>query len=534
MTMVAGPSDPATWKGDAVPTATVALVAGIAAWVAFRMLDPALLHVSTFDFWFESDAPAIAKQLSDRFALDHDRANRHPLFALILYPVLYVLRRVVHLDTPAALGVTYAGLAALWSGMFFGFLRLTGLRRREAMLFTTLALCSASAIFWLPVPETFAPAALTLLIALAALAWHEQTGRLSWIACVLIAAVTVSMTLTNGVAGFCLCLVVLGWKRGLLAFGSALVVVAAAQVLEHSAFPHTTYFFLPVSRESAYLFNPLAGSLADRLAGFFLRGMVLPPMEQGYAGYLSVQQSSVTSAPLFVVLAWVLWGGLLVAGVTGLMRSGRARLRITLVAVLVSQLVLALVFGQETFVYALQSGPLLVALAAFGAFTPQRRWVLGGAALLVALAAVVNIGRFSEAARLLHHRHDYSRAYAQALLDRTGVSELVVLGLPPASSQGLVAPAVRQVRDPRPLDRVPRFDSLRIERQGWQLMYEHWSEANLDQMRRAGARYFATAYSHGLRNSSAVRGYLEAHGTPVVRTPDWAIYALRPPADSAR
>ncbi len=495
------------------------------------MLAPAILHVSTFDYWFESDAPAISKQLSDRLVLDNERANRHPLFTPVMYAVLYVARHLPGLDKVAAMGLAFAGLAALWAGLFFLVLRRVGLRRVEALMFTALALAGSSAIFWFPVPETFAPAALTLLVALAALVWHEQTGRLSWIGCVLISALTLSMTVTNAVAGFLVCLVVLGWKRGLTAIGSSLVLVAVGQFVSRLVFPHTAYFFLPEARESAYLLSPLAGSMSDRVAGFFLHGLLIPPIQQGYAGYLSVQQAF-SSVPLPVLLGWGLWVVLLAAGILGLRRSGRPKLAIVLIGVLASQLALVLVFGQETFVYALQSGPLLVALAAFGCLTPFRRLVLGGAAALALLAVVENGRRFTEAAGLLRHRFDSARQYAQALSVRTGPNELIVLGLPPAASEGVIAAPVRRVREPGMLGRIPRFDSLPVVRKGWHLHYEHWSRETLEQMHRAGALYFASEYPYGIRSDTAVRGYLDAHGRLLESTPDWVIYELRSPADT--
>ena len=522
------------WKREAAWAALIALVAGIATWTAFRMLAPAIVHASTFDYWFESDAPAITTQLSDRFALENERANRHPLFTPAMYPVPYALRHLANFDKVAAVGLTYAGLAALWSALFFLLLRLIGLRRVEAITFTALALAGASAVFWFPVPETFAPAALTLLVALAALVWHEQTGRLSWIACVLVGALTLSITVTNAVAGFLVCLVVLGWKRGLTAIGSALALVAAGQFVARLVFPHLAYFFLPGGEieTSAYLLNPLAGSLGDRLAGFFLHGLIVPPLQQGYAGYLSVQQAF-ASVPGPVLLGWGLWLVLLAAGILGLRKGGRPKLAAVLICVLASQLALVLVFGQETFLYVLQSGPLLVALAAFGCLTPFRRWVLGGAAVLAVLAAVENGRRFTEAAGLLRHRFAGARAYAQALSVRTGADDLIVLGLPPAAAYGWIAPPLR-VRAPYALTLIPRFDSLRLARKGWHLHYERWSRDALEQMRRAGARYFASEYGFGIQHDTAMQRYLDAHGRLLERTPDWVIYALQPRADTAQ
>jgi hypothetical protein len=522
------------WNQDAVWAVLIALAAGLATWFAFRMLVPPILHVSTFDYWFESDAPAIVNQLTDRFALDNKRAHRHPLFTLALYPVVFALDRLAGLDLVVALGLIYSGLAVLWATLFFLFLRLGGLRTLDAGIFTLLALVSAAAIFWLPVPETFTPAALTVLIALVAVGWHGRVSPLSWIACTVIAAVTLSMTVTNGVAGVLACLVVLGWKRGVTAVGASLALVAAGQFVERLLFPHTVAFFLPVSQEAAYVFNPLAGSIGDRLAGFFLHGILIPPIQQAYTGYLSVQRTGLASMPPSVLIGWALWLVLLGAGVLGLCRARSWTLAMVLLGVLTSQLAFVLVFGQETFVYALQSAPLLVVVAAFGCFSPFRRAVLIGAVILVVLATVENGRRFSEAAGFLHDRYESARAYARALRVRTTPADLIVIGLPPAAAEGLVVPPVGSVRPPETLGRVPMFPSLTDARNGWQLHYEQWSDSMLDEMRRAGARYFASQYPYGMRRHESIQRYLDTHGTLLERTPDWVIYALRPPGDAAR
>ena len=170
-------------------------------------------------------------------------------------------------------------------------------------------------------------------------------------------------------------------------------------------------------------------------------------------------------------------------------------------------------------------------LTAEAAVPAWRRWVLGGAAILTVLAAVVNGGRFAEAAGLLQHRYDGARAYAEALNARTGPDDLIVLGLQPAAALGWVA---KRVRKPVTLDRIPRFDSLRVVRKGWPLFYEHWSPEALDSLRRAGARFFASEYGYGIRTDTAVQRYLDANGRLLGRTPDWVIYALQPAVDTAQ
>jgi hypothetical protein len=114
----------------------------------------------------------------------------------------------------------------------------------------------------------------------------------------------------------------------------------------------------------------------------------------------------------------------------------------------------------------------------------------------------------------------------------TTPADLIVVGLPPAAAYGWIAP--EGIRAARPLTLLPQFESLRTPRKGWHFHYERWSDAALDEMRRAGARYFASQYAYGMQNHPSIRQYLNTHGALIEGTPDWAIYALRPLASAGR
>jgi hypothetical protein len=232
-----------------------------------------------------------------------------------------------------------------------------------------------------------------------------------------------------------------------------------------------------------------------------------------------------SSASPLVLVGWGVWIVLLVAGFVGLRRAGRPKLGAVLLGVLASQLAFALIFGLETFLYVLQSGPLLIVVAAFGCLTPWRRWVLCCAAGLALLAAMENGRRFTEAASLLRHRYESARAYVEALSVLTRPTDPIVLGLPPAAAYGWVAPPVSTGKLVR-LTLLPQFESVPVARKGWHLHYERWSADALEQLRQAGARYFASNYGYGIQTDTDVRRYLSAHGMLLEGTPEWVIYAL--------
>src|SRR5262249_15576608 len=126
-----------------------------------------ILHYSTFDFWFESDPPAFLDQMESRMADHHFRTRRHPLWSLVVYPIVQAVAWIFSLSIEHAIVVVMALAAAAWAGVIFVILRLMGLQRAVVSLFTALATVSAAAVFWLPVPETYTLGALSIVVAVA-------------------------------------------------------------------------------------------------------------------------------------------------------------------------------------------------------------------------------------------------------------------------------------------------------------------------------------------------------------------------------
>ena len=65
-------------------------------------------------------------------------------------------------------------VGGLWIGTLYLLLRLLGCRKLDASIFTILGLSSASAIFWLPVPNSYTWGSLSIMMALALLLFAEQ------------------------------------------------------------------------------------------------------------------------------------------------------------------------------------------------------------------------------------------------------------------------------------------------------------------------------------------------------------------------
>jgi hypothetical protein len=113
--------------------------------------------------------------------------------------------------------------------------------------------------------------------------------------------------------------------------------------------------------------------------------------------FLSVQEAPLGSSGGFGILATAAWAMLLLAGgYAALSRRTEARFTIVVATAILGQLCLHTIYGEETFLYALNYWPLLLIVAPMGTFTPARPAVLGLVALCAAASAVNNLAQFGQ------------------------------------------------------------------------------------------------------------------------------------------
>jgi hypothetical protein len=119
---------------------------------------------------------------------------------------------------------------------------------------------------------------------------------------------------------------------------------------------------------------------------------------------LSVQSSWPGSSGPFAAIAVFAWVGLLAIGAWSAVKgSAPVPWRKFLVLGLAAQLALHVVFGEETFLFAMHFTPLLILLAATGAETRFRRGVLSLATVLLLFGAVNNWQQFTRSLDLAGH-----------------------------------------------------------------------------------------------------------------------------------
>jgi len=363
------------------------------------MLDPVIFHSTAEDTWFEADLPRIYANMTDRQS-NHYRTKVHPLFSLAGYLPVYPIKKVFHVEPIVAVRGVSSIIAGVWAVTLFAVLRLFGCRRFDAALFTSLAAVSASAIFFLTIPETYAFGSLTILLALGTVLMMQERSLPSlWY--VVMSALTLGMTVTNWMAGIFATFASHPWRKSFQITVNALCLVTVLWGAEKFIFP-SAQFFIGDQEERLYINPPESGGPLSSAKSFLFHTMVMPEIK--VVGNtpewpkMITQKSSPGSGTRLGTAAAGLWVALVVLGIWALFRIAPHRpARVVLGLILFGQFVLHLAYGGETFLYSLHFAPLLVILAGLGTQTSARPAVLLLAGGLAVAAAVNNYSQFSKA-----------------------------------------------------------------------------------------------------------------------------------------
>ena len=137
-------------RTDWVIAALLTLSVGMACLFIADMIPAFLLQ--SMDFWFESDT---VREVSNMISTtdDHSRTSVHPLFSILTFIPVYLVKHTLAIPPLQAVLYVTSILGGIWMGTLYLLLRLLGCRTLDACVFTALGLSSASAIFWLPVPN---------------------------------------------------------------------------------------------------------------------------------------------------------------------------------------------------------------------------------------------------------------------------------------------------------------------------------------------------------------------------------------------
>ena len=390
---------------DLLIAGLLAVLAGAAALAGEHRIPAALsLQRDAYDLWFEGDLPRVYALISTRWPDPRYHTRRHPMFILALLPFSKAAQVVLGLNPLDAVRLVMSLVAALWLAALFLLLRLSGCRRLDAALFSVLASVSAGAVFWFSVPETWGLGSVSLLVPLVLLAWARDRHVSAWWYTAASAA-SLSITVTNWMAGIITTFVRWPWRRAIRMTAGALCLVTLLWGAEKLLLPRIQ-FFMTSKNNARYLFQKDSGGPVQITNVFVFHSMVMPSITEHAQSNrpgtptMNIQIAAPGSATLWGRVAVWLWAALLGLGAWGARAAARRQRTFTLALMLtlLGQYAFHLAYGgEETFLYSLHWIPLLIVVASWSTLTRARPLALVLAGMLVVCVAVNNTRQFSGA-----------------------------------------------------------------------------------------------------------------------------------------
>lgn len=392
--------DPPNWRSHRLDVVLIVLLATIAACASYRgsaLLDSSIVDWNTSSTWFEADIPRVYRNVLNRRSDNARSSQLHPLFSITSNALVTVLKVAARIPPLTAVRAYIAIISAAVVSMLYVTLLIVLRDRLAAVVFCALAMTSSTAMFWGIVPETYVLGCLSILFAFLISAIDDRR-RISDVCFVVASSATLSFTITNWMVGFFLASTHRGWKKILMITFSALTIVTLMWLVQSRLFTKADEFSLQsLTRESRYVLATSSGGAYAVTRSFLYHGMIMPAIQNldRYARpewpIMTIQFSDIGSGTFVGVPAAIVWTLLLLCGTFALFRMrGLRRFRIFLALSIAGQLMLHLLYGSDTFLYAMHYVPLLILVASFGASTHLRPFVLVGAVLLMMMIVYNN------------------------------------------------------------------------------------------------------------------------------------------------
>jgi len=252
-------------------------------------------------------------------------------------------------------------------------MRLIGCKKFDSTVFSVLAATSASSIFWFAVPETFALGSISILVSLAFIAF-TRFKKTNWLWYVLLNIFTVSITITNWMAGITVTYLKLTFRKFIITLALALTIVLGVWFIQASLFP-SAHQLIP--NEKLNILMAESGGVLTSLKAVLAHSMVAPDLllrrditVGSSALILSFQGASLGSGSVWGAIALIPWALLLCLSVRSFITANvDSSFRLALVIILVGQVFLHMIYGFEAFLYSIHFLPLLIIFASLTTLT---------------------------------------------------------------------------------------------------------------------------------------------------------------------
>ncbi len=401
-----GPVDGRDWIA-ATLLGCVALA--VACW-AMSHVPESLYRVDSLSSWFQGDQSRLIESLKDRTSNWHYRDSVHPLFSLLAFPPVAILRGLGL--SPLAAGLALIGATAFVSVVLLHqSLRHLGLSRTGAALGSLAFVSSATFMHWYGTVETFAMSGLTAILCIYLFVRVKDVGIVS---AVLGSAATLAMVTTNWMLGIALVGMKFPLSRFLRYTIMALALCVAAAVAQKLIFPHANFFFYPsaVMAESQYVAldesgraMPPARVIETKPRAFFISAAVAPAPYADMSEHGQIignQDSAWSSYGIVGAVAVIAWLVMLLVSLVDLVASRRLTpILVGIIAFIVGQFALHLVYGELVFLYVADYFIALIVIASMGSAGRWKRIHIAASCCFILAGAITNADHFVQATQLV-------------------------------------------------------------------------------------------------------------------------------------
>ncbi|MEM8668645.1 MAG: hypothetical protein AAGG48_14085 [Planctomycetota bacterium] len=339
-----------------------------------RSIPEILTEERFFDTYFGADFPRAFQDLTTRWT-KYGGSTKHPMFCLLSLPS-FALQKALSFSAWQAVRALLAVNSFVLTGLLFVLCKQVSGRNLDALLLSLLFLSTGAAVFWLPVPETYAFGATTVVLPLTLLLSRRLSE--SYFAHVASYIVAISVTLTNVVSAIVVAWLQFGTKKTIsisIHAAGVLYVVMSIQtlVIPSSGFIAANEILNQTERyknRQSLLTNVRHFFLTSVSPGQIELGIVDPTERRPQAWpCVDIDQSrssetlkAVTAQSRMVQLGqYGVWLVLLIGSfVIFLSSEEKSRLVTACYLLLVAHLLITLKYGNEPFIYPLHWSPLFV------------------------------------------------------------------------------------------------------------------------------------------------------------------------------
>lgn len=393
-------------RGDWLLAALLGLAAfGVALWCAAGFPDGMFVHGS--DIWYDADPPRVLATMTERLSPWHYRASVHPLFSLLNWPPASLLV-AAGLSDVAAVSAVVAACGFLSVAATALAARAVGLPRPAVAGLALIMVSSGGYLSFFGFAETYAFAAMTVALMLLVAAAAPAHRWLWWL---LGSASALAGTVTNWTVGLIALALAQPLRRAILLGAAGFLLTAVLAVVQRLIFPNASLFMMPsMVLDEATSYSTFGGdagqsfwSPLSAIWSVWIGSIVANPAEVVAVGdnglrMLNNQAIALWAGPPARIAAVAAWAVLLALALADGWRDPRRRVVfLTLVGFLACQMVLHLLYGRVTFLYAGDHLPALILLAAFAWFSRLRAVAVAAGALLLLAGAWANVGQLRAA-----------------------------------------------------------------------------------------------------------------------------------------